>query len=187
MAGILMFTDGRWTVGADPLDTVKAHASLSTAEGRIAGGVWAVPVGSSKPAPDVGIIDVIAPARVTLGDRASVDATIESQGLEARKVSVKLLGPDGKQVDVQPLTLATGQRPACSTDLSGRRRRPHRADRRRRRAARGNRQGQQQDDDADRRHRARRCGSSSSKARPAGTSVSWTTRSGATRAFPPTS
>lgn len=72
--------------------------------------IFAVPVGSNQPPIDVSIVDLLAPAHVAKGDVVSVMASVDSQGLDGRKVDIKLLGNEGKVIDTKPITLSGAER-----------------------------------------------------------------------------
>ena len=133
IAGIVIFSDGRWTTGPDPIAVMQrvtgqiSAARESAAAAALATGgkdkspgstptsqpadagvpVWTVPVGTSKPFADVAVADILAPVHVAKGDNITVMATIDSTGLDNRAVQVKLNGPDGKTLDTKPLTLSS--------------------------------------------------------------------------------
>lgn len=109
LAGVVLFSDGRWTTGADPLAVVPRLRALPGTSKAGGAPLWSVPVGAAKPVPDVAITDVLAPAHVAKGDTITVIATVDSQGLDNRTVQVRLTGEGGKALDTKPLTLRASE------------------------------------------------------------------------------
>ena len=93
LAGILFFTDGRNTQGADPLEAAKqARAPLFVmAIGRKRQELPDKPQAQPK---DLAIEAVSADARVILGRTAQVVASVSAAGYGARQVRVELLEKD---------------------------------------------------------------------------------------------
>ena len=130
LAAIVLFSDGRYTTGSDPLQVIRRLAGTATVDvtattsqpttqpgapgannSAPAGtAIIAFPVGSAKPMVDTAVIDLLAPARAAKGDIVSIVATIDSQGLDSTAIVVKLIDAAGKKLDEKPLTLRTGQR-----------------------------------------------------------------------------
>ena len=84
VAGLVLFSDGQSTGGQSILEAAHRAAGLGVP-------VYAIPSGSTSVLHDVSIVDVVTPGEVAVGDSARVDVTIESQGLDGRTVSVRLL------------------------------------------------------------------------------------------------
>jgi hypothetical protein len=109
LAGILMLSDGRATIGPDPVEVVRRRLAAGRIGGGAAAPVFAVPVGSMRPPTDLAVLDVLAPRRVARGDNAALVATVMAHGLRGRTVNVQLVEED-ETLDEQELTLADGQR-----------------------------------------------------------------------------
>lgn len=105
LAGVVLFSDGRWTTGPDPLSVLPRLRSVGGTGKSGVAPLWSVPVGASRNVLDVAVTDVLAPAHVAKGDTITVIATIDSQGLDGKAVQVKLTGAEGKTLDSKPLTL----------------------------------------------------------------------------------
>ncbi|MCX5659106.1 MAG: hypothetical protein NTW19_05205 [Planctomycetota bacterium] len=105
LAGVVLFSDGRWTTGPDPLAVLPRLRSVGGTGKSGAAPLWSIPVGATKAVVDVAVTDVLAPAHVAKGDTITVIATVDSQGLDTRAVQVKLTGAEGKVLDSKPLTL----------------------------------------------------------------------------------
>lgn len=99
IAGIIVLTDGRGTIGPDPL-AVVADAGAP---------VFAIAAGSIDPPADVAIVDVLAPRTVTRGDDTAIIASIESHALDEPTVDVKLVDDEGRTIDSSTLKLRHGQ------------------------------------------------------------------------------
>lgn len=92
LAGVLIFSDGRNTQGADPAESL----------GEMKLPVYTVAVGSVLPKvqtkteqkKDLAIESIAADQRVILGRTANVALTVEAVGFEARQVVVELLSGD---------------------------------------------------------------------------------------------
>jgi len=102
MAACVVFSDGRWTVGSEPDQSI-------TTSGGDAIPVWTVPIGSRTTMPDAVLLDVLSPRLVTEGDTGAVIATVASVGLDNRQVKVELLQGD-QVLDTQTITLRDDQR-----------------------------------------------------------------------------
>src|SRR5262245_23859570 len=101
VAGLIVLTDGQNNAGRSPSEAAAAAG---------AGGspIFAVPVGSSKRARDVAVVDVFATTPVTLQDTVRIAATVESSGFDRRAVKVELR--DGQELlDSKDLTLRDGE------------------------------------------------------------------------------
>ncbi|MCC6580702.1 MAG: hypothetical protein IT440_09685 [Phycisphaeraceae bacterium] len=107
LAGIVLLTDGRWTTGSEPPHVVNPTGDDPSSA---LAPVWAVPVGGSQPPVDVAVIDVIGPNHVSRGDIATIAATIESQGLDGRPATVRLLDDAGNPLDTKTLPLRGAER-----------------------------------------------------------------------------
>ncbi len=93
LAGVVILSDGRNTTGPVPDSVVRAGSAASALGANTP--IWSIPIGSSKPAPDISLIDVLAPQQLARGDTASIVSTIQSHGFAGRKVKVTLR--EGKQ------------------------------------------------------------------------------------------
>jgi hypothetical protein len=87
VSGILVFSDGQNTGGRSFPDVAREAAAAGTP-------VFAVPAGTSKKLKDVAIVDVFTTDLVSVGDTVHVAATIESQGFDGKKISVRLKEED---------------------------------------------------------------------------------------------
>lgn len=94
VGGVLLVTDGRSTVGIDPLDAVRRAAESSGGQPRAP--VISIPIGSPEPPADIAVTDVLAAPEVALDDTVSIVATVQSSGLARRTVKVELV--DGESV-----------------------------------------------------------------------------------------
>ena len=92
LGGIILVTDGRSTVGIDPLEAVRRAAEASGGQPRAP--VISVPVGSADPPADIAVTDILAAPEVALDDTVSIVATIQSSGLARRGVKVELIADD---------------------------------------------------------------------------------------------
>ena len=107
LAGIVLFSDGRSTSGTDPVEVVRRH--LGTAAPGAAAPVWVVPVGGTEPPVDISLLDVFAPAEVSVGDTGVAVVSVASHGFDNRSVKVRLL--KGEQVVSETsCTLQSGRR-----------------------------------------------------------------------------
>ena len=89
LGGIILLTDGRSTVGIDPLEAVRRAADASGGQPRAP--VISVPVGSADPPADIAVTDILAAPEVALDDTVSIVTTIQSSGLARRGVKVECL------------------------------------------------------------------------------------------------
>lgn len=123
LAAVVLFSDGRYTTGSDPLQVIRRLAGTaavvaatqptsqpSNAAAPTGTAIIAFPVGSARPMVDASVIDLLAPARAAKSDIVSIVATVDSQGLDNTAVVVKLVDAAGVKLDEKPLTLRTGQR-----------------------------------------------------------------------------
>ncbi len=92
LAGIVLVSDGRSTVGIDPLEAVRRAADAAGGIARAP--VIAVPIGAAEPPADIAVTDVLAAPEVALSDTVSILATIQSSGLARRAVKVELSAGD---------------------------------------------------------------------------------------------
>ena len=108
MSGLVLFTDGQSTTGPDPLAVIEQRAKRLAADQPPPCPVWVVPAGSATPLPDVTLLNLLAPAQVTLGDSITVIATIDSRGLDGEKVADRLI--EGENVLDETELLLAGDR-----------------------------------------------------------------------------
>lgn len=107
LAGIVLVTDGRSTVGIDPLEAVRRAAEASGGQPRAP--VMAVPVGSIDAPIDLAVTDVLAAPVVALGDTVSINATLQSSGLAGREVAVELRAAGGDLLESRRMKLKDGR------------------------------------------------------------------------------
>lgn len=107
LAGIVLVTDGRSTVGIDPLDAVRRATEASGGQPRAP--VIAVPVGSIDAPIDLAITDVMAAPVVALNDTVSINATLQSSGLTGREVAVELRSAGGEVLESRRMKLKEGR------------------------------------------------------------------------------
>lgn len=106
-AGIVVFSDGQSTMGADPAQVLRRYQTVTTEQTTVP--VWTVPVGSSEPLVDIACLDVLCPGQLTLQDTAVLVATVHSYGFDGRAVKVRLLEQE-KVLEEKELILTGGQR-----------------------------------------------------------------------------
>lgn len=109
LGGIILVTDGRSTVGIDPLDAVRRAAEASGGQPRAP--VISIPIGSPEPPADIAVTDVLAAPEVALDDTVSIVATVQSSGLARRTVKVELVDDDTVAATVE-LVLRDGRQQA---------------------------------------------------------------------------
>jgi hypothetical protein len=109
LGGIILVTDGRSTVGIDPLDAVRRAAEASGGQPRAP--VISIPIGSPEPPADIAVTDVLAAPEVALDDTVSIVATVQSSGLARRSVKVELVDNDAVAATVD-LVLRDGRQQA---------------------------------------------------------------------------
>jgi len=109
LGGIILVTDGRSTVGIDPLDAVRRAAEASGGQSRAP--VISIPIGSPEPPADIAVTDVLAAPEVALDDTVSIVATVQSSGLARRSVKVELVDNDAVTATVD-LVLRDGRQQA---------------------------------------------------------------------------
>lgn len=97
IAGVLLFSDGQNTGGRPPSEA--AHAAA-----RAGASIYGVPVGSAVRVRDLAIVDVFTSGQVSVGDKAQVAVTLESEGFNGRPVKVELLDGE-KLLDSKELVL----------------------------------------------------------------------------------
>lgn len=109
VAGIVVFSDGRWTSGPEPMAVLRRWG---TSHDDSAVPVWSVPVGAARPIEDVSIMEVVAPQRVSEGDTAAIIASLQSFGFDGRKVAVTLVDASdaGAVLDRREVVLQAGER-----------------------------------------------------------------------------
>ena len=107
LAGIVLVTDGRSTVGIDPLDAVRRATEASGGQPRAP--VIAVPVGSIDAPIDLALTDVLAAPVVALNDTVSINATLQSSGLASREVAVELRSAGGEVLESRRMKLKDGR------------------------------------------------------------------------------
>ena len=107
LAGIVLITDGRSTVGIDPLDAVRRATEASGGQPRAP--VIAVPVGSIDAPIDLAITDMLAAPVVALNDTVSINATLQSSGLAGREVAVELRSAGGEVLESRRMKLKEGR------------------------------------------------------------------------------
>jgi hypothetical protein len=83
LAGIVVLTDGASTGGIDPRSAARPLAEVGVP-------VHAIGIGSDTTTASVRVADVAAPTRVFPGDRFTVTAYLQSQGLAGRRIRVEL-------------------------------------------------------------------------------------------------
>jgi len=118
LAGIVMLTDGQNTHGADPFSVLRRVGVGESGDASLAP-VWSIPIGSTEPAPDVSLVDVITPAHVSQGDTVSILATVTAHRIDGEDVKVKLMRGD-KEIDSETITLRHGQRIATTLGYEAR-------------------------------------------------------------------
>lgn len=91
IAGLVLLSDGRATVGPDAMQVVRQIGGDDD-QPRVP--IWAVPIGSDTPSPDVMVVDALAPPRVGRGDTVNVLTTIHAAGLADADVTVRLIEGD---------------------------------------------------------------------------------------------
>ncbi len=91
-AGIVLLTDGRWTLDPAPINVVRRVSGSD--RGSSAVPVFSVPVGSSRRWPDVACLDLFAPAEVARDDTVAVIATVGSYGFDGKEVELLLRAGD---------------------------------------------------------------------------------------------
>ena len=102
VAGVVLVSDGRNTGGLSPAEAAGRASALGAP-------VYALVTESAPTLKDASIVDVGTSGVVTLGDTASVSVSIESEGLDGKRVNVELL--DGEKVlDAKELTLNQQER-----------------------------------------------------------------------------
>ncbi len=109
IAGVVMLTDGRWTIGPEPLRAAGAGTSTVTP-------IWPVPMGSDTPPPDVALVDLLMPTRVPRGEVVSVIASVVSYGLDGQRATVKLEA--GEETDEAEVVLQEGRRQEVSLSFT---------------------------------------------------------------------
>lgn len=109
LGGIILVTDGRSTVGIDPLDAVRRAAEATGGQPRAP--VISIPIGSPEPPADIAVTDVLAAPEVALDDTVSIVATVQSSGLARRSVKVELVDNDAVAATVE-LVLRDGRQQA---------------------------------------------------------------------------
>jgi hypothetical protein len=107
LAGIVLITDGRSTVGIDPLDAVRRATEASGGQPRAP--VIAVPVGSIDAPIDLAVTDVLAAPVVALNDTVSMNATLQSSGLPGREVAVELRSAGGEVLESRRMKIKDGR------------------------------------------------------------------------------
>jgi hypothetical protein len=107
LAGIVLVTDGRSTVGIDPLDAVRRATEASGGQPRAP--VIAVPVGSIDTPVDLAVTDVLAAPVVALNDTVSINATLQASGLAGREVAVELRSAGGEVLESRRMKLKEGR------------------------------------------------------------------------------
>lgn len=113
LAAVIVLSDGRSTVGIDPLEAVRR--ATDAGGGQPPGPIYAVPIGAAAPPVDLAVTDVLASPVVALDDTVSVVATVESAGLAGRTVAVDLRDGAGALVESFPLVLKDGRQQAVFT------------------------------------------------------------------------
>lgn len=83
LAAIILLTDGRSTIGIDPIDAVRKAAEASGGQPRAP--IMAVPIGSIDLPVDVAIVEVLAAPEVALDDTVSIVSTIQSSNMTGKK------------------------------------------------------------------------------------------------------
>ena len=107
LAGIVLVTDGRSTVGIDPIEAVRRATEASGGQPRAP--VIAVPVGSIDAPIDLAVTDVLAAPVVALNDTVSINATLQSSGLAGREVAVELRSAGGEVLESRRMKLKEGR------------------------------------------------------------------------------
>jgi hypothetical protein len=110
LAAVVILSDGRSTVGIDPLEAVRR--ATDAGGGQPPGPIYAVPIGSAEPPVDLAVADVLAAPVVALDDTVSVVATLESSGLTGRGVAVELRDGAGRVIETFPLVVKDGRQQA---------------------------------------------------------------------------
>ena len=110
LAAIILLTDGRSTIGIDPIDAVRKAAEASGGQPRAP--IMAVPIGSIDLPVDVAIVEVLAAPEVALDDTVSIVSTIQSSNMTGKKVAVELRDVSKNVLDTVPITLSEGRQQA---------------------------------------------------------------------------
>ncbi len=94
LAGVVVFSDGQNTAGRSPEDVGR-----DCGDAVVPVPVFPVPVGPDHQLQDIAVVDVTEPGAVSVGDLATVRATIESRGFDQRVVKVQLWEGDHQVPD----------------------------------------------------------------------------------------
>jgi hypothetical protein len=103
LAAVVLLSDGRSTVGIDPLDAVRRAADAAGGQSRAP--VLAVPIGSFDPPDDLAVADVLVAPEVALDDSVTVNATLEAAGFAGLEVPVELRDGEGTVLATQRVTV----------------------------------------------------------------------------------
>lgn len=109
LAAILLLTDGQTNAGPNPANIVARLQTARTQDRRGGAPVLAFAAGSKSPLPDVALVDVFSPGRITLGDTASFIVTLTSSAVPDKPINLTLRNGD-IILDRQSLTIRHGQR-----------------------------------------------------------------------------
>lgn len=103
LAAVVIMSDGRSTIGIDPLDAVRRAADAAGGQSRAP--VLAVPIGSFDPPDDLAVADVLVAPEVALDDSVTVNATLEAAGFAGLEVPVELRDGEGTVLAAQRVTV----------------------------------------------------------------------------------
>jgi hypothetical protein len=106
LAGIVLLTDGRSTIGPEPEAVLRRAAEASAGVPRAP--VFTVPIGSPVPPDDLVVTDVLAPPEATLDDTITITAGVSCVGFAGRPVTVELRGPSGELLETRSITIPGG-------------------------------------------------------------------------------
>ncbi len=108
IAGLVMFTDGQSTAGPDPLSVVRGLLEVSAEKSPAP--IFAVPVGSDQPPPDVAVVDILGPTQVAKDDTIALVVTLASHGFNGRTAHVELRDGDGPPLQTLDVLLTGARR-----------------------------------------------------------------------------
>jgi len=107
LAAIVVLSDGRATIGIDPLEAVRRGADAGGGEPRAP--IYAVPIGGPEPPADLALTDVLVAPEVALGDSVSLSATLEATGFVGHRTQVELRDADGTVLASEPVEVRGGR------------------------------------------------------------------------------
>jgi hypothetical protein len=109
IAAIVLLSDGRWTLGANPVDVARQISAGGASKANQRAAIWSIPPGGTLDPADIRIDELLAPSTVAKDDTVNIVVRLRSEGFDGRNVAARLLGPNDFVLSEVPLTLRSDE------------------------------------------------------------------------------